>query len=116
MTGLKFFQNSQKAREADCMGSGHRYDEYRNKVTPALNSKREEFEMLGYGSVSGEQLWDFLAQKKWKKPKEEIRLYEIVADILAIQPGEFMNYTTVEAFKLGSFALDDEDELQELLK
>jgi hypothetical protein len=98
------------------MESGHRYDEYRDQVTPALNSKKEEFELFGYGSVSEQQLWDFLVQKKWKKPKDEMRLYEIVAEILAVQPGEFMNYTTVEAFKLGSFALDDEDELKELLK
>jgi hypothetical protein len=98
------------------MESRHSYEAYRNQVTPALNSKREEFEMLGYGSVSEQQLWDFLVQKKWKKQKEDIRLYEIVAEIMAVQPGEFMNHATVEAFKLGSFALDDEDELKELLK
>ncbi|MBM4762406.1 post-transcriptional regulator [Bacillus sp. B15-48] len=81
-----------------------------------MRSKLEEFKILGYGEAKEQELWTFLLNKKWKKPKDDVRLYEIVADILSVQPGEYMNFMTVEAFKLGSFVLDDEDERRELLK
>ncbi|MCM3587700.1 post-transcriptional regulator [Mesobacillus maritimus] len=94
----------------------HKYEAFRDDVRPAMKSKLEEFEMFGYGSITEKELWGFLVNKKWKKPKEDARVYEIVADILAVQPGEYMNYATVEAFKLGSMNLSDEEERNELLK
>lgn len=94
----------------------HKYEAFRDDVRPAMKSKLEEFEMFGYGSITEKELWEFLVNKKWKKPKADARVYEIVADILAVQPGEYMNYATVEAFKLGSMNLSDEEERKELLK
>ncbi|WP_338379244.1 post-transcriptional regulator, partial [Enterococcus faecium] len=87
----------------------HKYEAFRDDVRPAMKSKLEEFEMFGYGSITENELWEFLVSKKWKKPKEDARVYEIVADILAVQPGEYMNFATVEAFKLGSMNLADEE-------
>ncbi len=94
----------------------HMYEQFRKNVRPAIKSKLEELEMLGYGAVTEKEVWDYLLNKKWKKPKEDAHLFEIVADILAIKPGEFMNYATVEAFKHGSSTLSDEEERRELLK
>lgn len=94
----------------------HKYEQYKEQVGLAITSKLEEFKMLGYGDVAENEFWKFLFTKKWKQTKDEVHLYEIVADILAVQPGEYMNYKTIEAFRQGQSVLDDKDELNELLK
>lgn len=98
------------------MDVSHEYDRFRNKVGPALKSKQEEFLLLGYEGVSEEEIWQFLVKKKWKKGKNELKLYEIVQSILSLKIGEFMNYSAVEALKDAEFTLDNEEELLELLK
>lgn len=98
------------------MKHDHMYEQFRKNVRPAIKSKLEELEMLGYGAVTEKEMWEYLVSKKWKKPKENTRLYEIVADILAVKPGEYMNFATVEAFKQSSLSLSDEEERRELLK
>ncbi|MCJ8006944.1 post-transcriptional regulator [Lederbergia wuyishanensis] len=96
--------------------SHHPYDSYFHMLTPALTSKSEEFTILGYGEVKIEDIWSFLTKKKWRKPKEGIRSYELVSDVLSMKVGEFMNYATVEAFKSPDwFSELDTEELQELL-
>lgn len=98
------------------MSTVHEYDRFRSEVKPALVSKVEELNLLGYGTIHEQQLWDFLTSKKWKRVREDIRLYEIVADILSLKPGEYMSFATVEALRLLDFSLEDEAELKELLK
>lgn len=94
----------------------HDYERFHTTVKPALRSKVEEFNLLGYGTIHEEQLWDFLKSKKWKKMKEDKRLYEIVDDIMSLKLGEYMNYASVEALKLSDFSFDNEEDLKELLK
>lgn len=94
----------------------HDYERFHTTVQPALRSKVEEFGLLGYGTIHEEQLWDFLKSKKWKKVKEDKKLYEIVDDILSLKLGEYMNYASVEALKLSDFSFDNEEDLRELLK
>ncbi|WP_019154650.1 post-transcriptional regulator [Robertmurraya massiliosenegalensis] len=98
------------------MSTVHEYDRFRNEVKPALVSKAEELNLLGYGTIREQQLWDFLTSKKWKRVKEDVKLYEIVGDILSLKPGEYMSFASVEALKLLDFSLEDEAELKELLK
>ncbi len=98
------------------MNTVHEFERFRNQVIPALKSKVEELSLLGYGTVREEQLWEFLTHKKWKKVKEDKKLYEIIDDILSVKPGEYMNYASVEALKLSEFSFDNEEELRELLK
>lgn len=81
------------------MPKEHPYDRFREKVAPALLSKVEEFHVLGYDQVTMDELWAYLVKKPWRRPKEEIRIYEIVANIMSVKIGEYMNYATVEAFK-----------------
>lgn len=96
--------------------TSHMNDLLRKDVQVVLQSKLEEFSLLGYGHVSERELWDFLLRKKWRKLSEPKLLHEVVADIMSIKVGEFFNYATVEAFKEAEFSFDDEDELRELLK
>lgn len=96
--------------------TSHMNDFLRKEVKVVLDSKLEEFSLLGYEQVSEQELWDFLTKKKWRKVTEPKLLHEIVADIMSIKVGEFINYATVEAFKEAEFSFNDEDELRELLK
>ncbi len=85
-------------------------------LTPALESKADEFIVLGYGKVENEDIWKFLTEKTWRKPKDGIRIHELVSDIFSMKIGDYMNYATMEAFKSPNLFTDlDNDELQELL-
>lgn len=95
----------------------HPYDSYFHILNPALESKVEEIELLGYGKISKEDLWEYLTKKKWKKHKEGIRIHELVSDVLKVKVGDYMNYATVEAYKAPDLFIDiDSEELQELLQ
>ncbi|GLB58335.1 post-transcriptional regulator [Cytobacillus sp. NCCP-133] len=98
------------------MKIGHDYDYFRTKVEPALESKLDEFRLLGYKKVTEQELWGFLTKKKWKKPKENVRLFEIVEEIMAVKVSEYIHFATIEAFKGSEFAFDNEKERRELLK
>ncbi|WP_078545405.1 post-transcriptional regulator [Litchfieldia alkalitelluris] len=84
----------------------NRYEQFRETVKPALKSKIEEFKLYGYDSVKEDELWNFLCKKKWKRDRDEKRLYQVVEDILSVKVGEYMNYATVEAFKSPDFFKD----------
>jgi hypothetical protein len=94
----------------------HQYEQFRKLVEPAIQSKAEELSILGYGVYQEDQIWSFLISKKWKKPKSEIRLYEIIDDILSMKPGEFMSFQTIEALKSAQTSLPSEEDWKELLK
>lgn len=92
-------------------------DEFRSEVEPALTSKVEEFQLLGYETITEDDIWTYLKNKKWKKQKHQPRLHEIVADIMKVTAGEFMNYVTVETIKQDAvFDFSDEELRKELLK
>jgi Post-transcriptional regulator len=98
------------------METSHEYNHFRTQVQPALASKLSEFRLLGYDSVSEDGLWEFLIMKKWKKVNEEIRLYEIIQDILGVKVSDFMSFTTIQAYKTSEFSMHDENDWKELLK
>jgi hypothetical protein len=98
------------------MVNGHEYDRFREVVGPALESKMSEFQILGYQKVNEQEIWNYLTNKKWKKCKEDIHLYEIVEDIFSVKVGQYMNYATVETYKSPEFSFDNEDDLKALLK
>lgn len=98
------------------MEKSHGYNHFRIQVEPALVSKLEEFRLLGYNEVSESELWGFLTRKKWKKVKEDIKLYEIIDDILSVKVSDFISFATIETYKNHDFNLEDENEWKELLK
>ena len=88
----------------------------REQVMPALQSKKDEFQLLGYEHVTVEQVWDCLFNKKWKKFKQEKRMFEIVNDILSLSINEYMAYITVTSFGEANYLNANEMEgLEELL-
>lgn len=98
------------------MKIGHEYDYFRNEVKPALESKLDEFRLLGYEKVTEQELWGYLTKKKWKKPSGNVRLFKIVEEIMAVKVSEYIHYATIEAFKGTGFAFDSEEDRRELLK
>ncbi|KLV22351.1 post-transcriptional regulator [Niallia circulans] len=97
--------------------STHIYDQYRSQVKPVLNSKLEEFHLLGYETIKEDELWAFLTNKKWRKPAQDIRISELVQDILNVKVVDYMNFATIEAYKTADlFSVLSEEEKKELLK
>ncbi len=87
----------------------HSVDFYKQQVEPVLQSKMEEFILMGYDRVSLQEIWDCLHKKKWKK-KEDKFLHEVVADILSLSVGDYMSYLTIEAFKAPDYFSQYENE------
>ncbi|MFZ7945524.1 MULTISPECIES: post-transcriptional regulator [Bacillaceae] len=91
-------------------------DHFRSQVQPALASKLEEFRLLGYDSVTEKELWLYLTKKKWKKAKEEKRLYEMIQEILSIKVSDYISFATIETYKTAEFSFEDEDEWKKILE
>jgi hypothetical protein len=99
------------------MAHQHPYQRFYEKVKPALKSKAEELNLLGIGAVKEDDVWLYLTQKKWKRPKEEIHLHELVNDILSLNSSQFMTFMTIEAYKSPNiFEEISAEEMRELLK
>ncbi|MBM7651795.1 post-transcriptional regulator [Neobacillus cucumis] len=98
------------------MENSHINENNRTQVQPVLKSKLEEFRLLGVDSVTEQGLWEYLIKKKWKKVKHEMRLYEMIQEILSVKVSDYLNYVTIESYKTTEFSLDNEEELKELLK
>ena len=98
------------------MENSHVNEKNRTQVQPVLKSKLEEFRLLGVDSVTEQGLWEYLIKKKWKKVKQEMRLYEMIQEILSVRVSDYLNYVTIESYKTTEFSLDNEEELKELLK
>lgn len=95
----------------------HEYDDYFHRLAPAIESKVDEFCTLGYKDVSKEDIWTFLLEKKWKKPKEGVRIYELVSDVLSLKIGDYMNFATISAFKSPDLLTEiNQQDLQALLE
>ena len=93
------------------------YEEIYSHVLPALESKKTEFEVYQYKTVTEIDIWKFCITKKWrKKVVPEIPLYQIINDILSISPAEFMTFEQIENFKTSNwFSEVNQEELQLLL-
>jgi hypothetical protein len=94
----------------------HEYEPFRIQVKPALRSKIDEFRLLGYDTILEKDLWVYLTRKKWKKVIDDIKLYQIVQDILSVKVSDYMSFATIEAYKTPEILLKDENEWKELFK
>ncbi|CAG9619465.1 post-transcriptional regulator [Sutcliffiella rhizosphaerae] len=86
----------------------HAYDLYRYELNPVLQSKLEEFQLLGYNTVSENDLWECLTKKKWKRPETKM-LYELVNDVYSLSLNEYMTFITIEAYKAPNFFVQKDD-------
>lgn len=89
----------------------------RGLVKPAMDSKLEEFELIGYGHIQEKEVWDYLENKRWKKEEEEKPLHQVVNDILTLKPGDVINFMAMESYKKVSYKKENfREQWQDLLK
>lgn len=73
-------------------------DEDLNSVIEELcKSKAEEFQLIGYEHVTGEEVWQCVSEKYKKTGQPE--LHQLVNDILSLKAMGFMNFMTISAYK-----------------
>ncbi len=86
-------------------------------VLPALESKKSEFTVYQYDTVTEKDIWKYCITKKWrKKDVASIPLYQMVNDIMSITPAEYMTFEQIQDYKTSNwFAEVNQEELQILL-
>lgn len=91
-------------------------DEQKAIIQPVIESKLEEFHLIGYEDVTEVELWAYLNQKKWKK-RQEFSLHQVVSDVLTVKITDVMSYVTIESYKSNMFeTVSDNEDWKELLK
>ncbi|PZX07111.1 ComN-like post-transcriptional regulator [Psychrobacillus insolitus] len=94
-----------------------RYKEMYTHVLPAIESKKSEFEVYNYQTVTEEDIWNYCVTKKWRK--EDIAmlpLHKVINDVLSISSAEFMTFEQIEKYKSSNWFKDiNKEELQLLL-
>jgi len=69
-----------------------------NKMVEELcESKAEEFRLLGYENVSGQDIWECVSDKYHKTGFPP--LYAVVNDILSLKVNQFMNHITLNMYR-----------------
>lgn len=66
-------------------------------VEQLCESKAEEFRMLGYENVSGQDVWECVSDKYHKSGFPP--LYAVVNDILSLKITQFMNFITLNMYR-----------------
>jgi hypothetical protein len=66
-------------------------------IEELCNSKAEEFHLIGYEHVTGQEVWECVSEKYNKTGQPE--LHELVNDILSLKVMKFMNFMTISAYK-----------------
>lgn len=73
-------------------------------IEELCQSKAEEFHMLGYEQVTGEDIWECVQDKYTKTGMPA--LHQIVNDILSLKVTQFMNWMTLTIYRSDA-GLDD---------
>ncbi|SDI93234.1 post-transcriptional regulator [Salimicrobium halophilum] len=72
--------------------------EWRSYIDPALESKKQEFLLLGYSTATKEEIWNCLNKKVWKKNKQK-RLHAVVQDVFRLQPHTYLSYVANQIYQ-----------------
>ncbi|WP_246067461.1 post-transcriptional regulator [Paenibacillus koleovorans] len=76
-------------------------DEKSRMIRELCDSKAEEFRLLGYDRVSGEDVWSCVSDKYAKLG--EPPLHKMVNDILSLKVTSLMNWMTLSVYKGAQF-------------
>lgn len=72
-------------------------EELNGLIENLCNSKAEEFRMLGYEHVTGEDIWSCVSDRYQKSGMPA--LHQIVNDILSLKTTQFMNWMTMRVYR-----------------
>lgn len=79
------------------MGHKQQFEVWREDLQIVLQSKVDEFHMLGYKQATPDQIWDCTIYKLRKK-KEFIHLHSFVNSILTVRANEYMTWLTIQNY------------------
>lgn len=72
-------------------------EELNGLIENLCKSKAEEFRMLGYEHVTGQDIWECVSDKYQKTGVPA--LHKIVNDILSLKTTQFMNWMTLQVYR-----------------
>nr|WP_210023495.1 MULTISPECIES: post-transcriptional regulator [unclassified Paenibacillus] len=72
-------------------------EELNGIIENLCHSKAEEFRMIGYEHVTGQEIWECVSDKYKKIGIPP--LHRIVNDILSLKVTQFMNWMTMSIYK-----------------
>ncbi|GGD03854.1 post-transcriptional regulator [Pontibacillus salipaludis] len=72
--------------------------QWKKTIYPVLQSKKEEFHLLGYSRAHEEDIWKCLEKKVWKG-NPTLRLHTVVQDVFHLSVGTYMSYLTIQAYQ-----------------
>ncbi|SDM99496.1 post-transcriptional regulator [Sediminibacillus halophilus] len=73
-------------------------DEWKKEMDLILESKVEEFKLMGYSRATSNDVWNCLKKKVWKGNPSK-RVHEVVGDIFHLSSNIYMSYLTVQAYQ-----------------
>ncbi|WP_163970105.1 post-transcriptional regulator [Oceanobacillus halotolerans] len=73
-------------------------EEWRTTLQPALESKVNELQLMGYTQATKENVWNCLMKKVWRGNPTK-RLHEVVQDIFHLSSNIYMSYLTVDTYQ-----------------
>lgn len=76
-------------------------EEMKRMIRELCDSKADEFRMLGYDSVTGQDVWNCVSDKYIKLGKP--LLHKMVNDILSLKVTTLMNWMTLSIYKGAQF-------------
>ncbi|WP_226583311.1 post-transcriptional regulator [Halobacillus litoralis] len=80
------------------MEASKNVSQWKDEITFVLQSKVEEFHLLGYDRATKEEVWDCLVTKVWKG-EPELRLHQVVQDVFHLSSHTYTSYLTTEAYQ-----------------
>ena len=72
--------------------------EWKSLIEPALESKVDEFQQMGYSRATQDDIWKCLTKKVWKGNLDK-RIHAVVQDIFHLGSNVYLSYLTVEAYQ-----------------
>lgn len=83
-------------------------DKWRVKIRPFLESKLNEFHLLGLDHLTMEEFWPFVKDSiEGKKDEKPERIHEVVAAVMALTVNDYLNKLRVDMFKNNDLKIDD---------
>ena len=74
-----------------------RPDDWKNEIKEVLESKVDEFRLLGYDKATETSIWTCLKEHVWKDDVE-LYLFEVVAAVFGLKPSTYMNHLTFRTY------------------
>ncbi|MDQ0299833.1 hypothetical protein J2S78_002253 [Salibacterium salarium] len=90
------------------------FEVWKSDVKPALQSKVDEFHLLGYKSADEEEVWNCVMEKLENR-EEAVRLHVLVHYVLTLKLSEYMNRLTVSSYKESAKHYSTKASLDDLL-